>query len=103
MYLNNAKIKELRLDKGWTQQQLADACGVSMRTVQRVEKDGVASVDTTAALCAVFERQRRELMRLSTEITAPGKASLLRIAIISGVIGFVTGIVLTVTLLLITG
>ncbi|MEM7492734.1 MAG: helix-turn-helix transcriptional regulator [Pseudomonadota bacterium] len=45
----------MRLDKGWTQQDLAELCDVSVRTVQRVEKDGIASLETTLALASVFE------------------------------------------------
>ena len=43
------------MDKGWTQQDLAEFCDVSVRTVQRVEKDGLASLETTLALASVFE------------------------------------------------
>ena len=94
MHLNSEKIKQLRLDKGWTQQQLADACGVSMRTVQRVEKLGIASVDTTAALCAVFQLERRQLLRLSTEAYAV-RINTLPVVIISSSLGMLTGIILT--------
>ena len=38
MQLNQKTIKQLRDDKNWTQQSLADACGLSLRTIQRVEK-----------------------------------------------------------------
>ena len=55
MLLASSKIKSMRLDKGWTQQDLAEFCDVSVRTVQRVEKDGVASLETTKALASVFE------------------------------------------------
>lgn len=55
MLLASSKIKSMRLDKGWTQQDLAEFCDVSVRTVQRVEKDGIASLETTLALASVFE------------------------------------------------
>lgn len=48
-------MKRLRLAKNWTQQHLADVCNLSMRTIQRVEKDGVASNETVAAYAAIFE------------------------------------------------
>jgi transcriptional regulator with XRE-family HTH domain len=47
-------IKDLRLQKSWTQEQLAGAAGLSLRTIQRVEKDGVCSLETKQALAAVF-------------------------------------------------
>ena len=34
-------IKELRLKKGMTQQQLADDCGITLRTIQRIENGEV--------------------------------------------------------------
>ena len=55
MEVNAAKIKMLRTDKSWTQQHLADACSVSLRTIQRVERYGNASNETVMSLCAVFE------------------------------------------------
>lgn len=55
MIVNSEKLKRMRHQKNWTQQQLADQCNLSLRTIQRVEKDGVASSDTVSAYCAVFE------------------------------------------------
>jgi transcriptional regulator with XRE-family HTH domain len=34
-------IKELRIKKGLTQQQLADECGITLRTIQRIENGEV--------------------------------------------------------------
>ena len=36
----NEKIKELRIKKGWAQEDLAREIGVSLSTVQRWEKQG---------------------------------------------------------------
>ena len=33
------RIRELRLQKGWTQQQLADAVGVSRQSINSIERD----------------------------------------------------------------
>lgn len=55
MLVDSKKLKRLRLAKNWTQQHLADVCDLSMRTIQRVEKDGVASNETVAAYAAIFE------------------------------------------------
>ncbi len=54
-------VKQQRQHKGWTQQHLADACDVSLRTIQRVEKVGNASHETIMSLCAVFEIDIEEL------------------------------------------
>ena len=64
MQLNPKTIKQLRDDKNWTQQSLADACGLSLRTIQRVEKEGVASRETMMSLCAVFEVKQSSLINL---------------------------------------
>jgi DNA-binding XRE family transcriptional regulator len=64
MQLNPITVKTLRQQHSWTQQHLADACDVSLRTVQRVEKEGTASKETTMSLCAVFEVRQGELIKL---------------------------------------
>ena len=52
--LNNKKIQKLRASKCWSQDELASASGLSVRTIQRVEKNGTASLETTKALASVF-------------------------------------------------
>ncbi len=54
-------IKQMRQERGWTQQHLADACSVNLRTIQRVEKQGQAANETVLALCAVFDVERSRL------------------------------------------
>ncbi len=48
-------IRKLRLEKGWSQEQLAEMAGVSTRTIQRIERGGQASLETKKCLAAVFE------------------------------------------------
>jgi transcriptional regulator with XRE-family HTH domain len=48
-------IQKLRLQRGWSQQQLADLSGLSVRTIQRLEKGQDASVESLKSLAAVFE------------------------------------------------
>src|SRR5262245_32961980 len=48
-------IQKLRLKRGWSQQQLAEASGLSVRTVQRIENGHPASTETLKSLAAVFE------------------------------------------------
>ncbi|HUL92662.1 MAG TPA: helix-turn-helix domain-containing protein [Burkholderiales bacterium] len=47
--------QKLRLKRGWSQQQLAEASGLSVRTIQRIETGHPASVETLKSLAAVFE------------------------------------------------
>lgn len=55
MRINSDKIKQLRQERGWTQSHLAELCDVSLRTIQRIENQGVASGESLMALSAVFE------------------------------------------------
>lgn len=48
-------IQKLRLKQGWSQQQLAEASGLSTRTIQRIEAGYPASVETLKSIAAVFE------------------------------------------------
>ena len=48
-------IQKLRLQRGWSQQQLADASGLSVRTIQRIEAGQPASTESLKSLAAVFE------------------------------------------------
>lgn len=48
-------IQKLRLQRGWSQQQLADLSGLSVRTIQRIEQGHVASTESLKSLAAVFE------------------------------------------------
>jgi len=49
------KIKFERKKHGWSQEQLAGITDLSVRTIQRVEKNGVASLDTLQALASAFD------------------------------------------------
>lgn len=48
-------IQKLRLQRGWSQEQLATISGLSTRTIQRLERGQPASLDTMNTLAAVFE------------------------------------------------
>lgn len=62
MIINASVVKKERTNKGWTQQQLADVSGLSLRTIQRVESQGQGSMETGNALCSVLEMERRTLV-----------------------------------------
>lgn len=47
-------IQKLRLQRGWSQEQLADVSGLSVRTVQRIEGGQSASLESLKALAAAF-------------------------------------------------
>ena len=48
-------VQKFRLKLGWSQQQLADASGLSVRTIQRIEAGYPASTESLKSLAAVFE------------------------------------------------
>jgi transcriptional regulator with XRE-family HTH domain len=48
-------IQKLRLQRGWSQEQLAEISGLSVRTIQRLERGQTASVESLKALAAAFE------------------------------------------------
>lgn len=52
---NTNKFRSRRLARAWSQEQLAELSGLSVRTVQRIENDDQPSLETLSALAAVFE------------------------------------------------
>lgn len=59
-----ARIRDLRLERSWSQEHLAGAAGLSLRTVQRVEGGYASSGDTLLALAAAFDIPATELTKL---------------------------------------
>lgn len=55
-------VVQLRHQYGWSQQQLADICGLSLRTIQRVENTGSASLETRKAIAAAFHKAHHDLL-----------------------------------------
>jgi transcriptional regulator with XRE-family HTH domain len=47
--------QKFRLKRGWSQQQLAEVSGTSLRTIQRIEAGATPSLETLKCLAAVFE------------------------------------------------
>ena len=54
-------VQKLRLQHGWSQQQLAELSGLSVRTIQRVENGHLPSVETLKSLASVFEIEFTQL------------------------------------------
>lgn len=48
-------IQKMCLKRGWSQQQLADASGLSARAIQRIESGHAGSVESLKSIAAVFE------------------------------------------------
>ena len=58
------KIKELRLERAWSQVQLAVVASLSLRTVQRVELSGKCSKESLLSLASAFDIDVKELTDL---------------------------------------
>ena len=68
-------IQKLRLQRGWSQQQLADLSGLSVRTIQRIEQGQVASTESLKSLAAVFEIDFSTLQEPGVNTTAPASTA----------------------------
>lgn len=73
MTINSEKIKTLRKKANWSQEELATASGLSIRTVQRAESEGNAALETQRALAAAFDVQPEALMSKKDDLL-PGEA-----------------------------
>ena len=62
MRINGEKIKSLRLVKGWSQQHLAGACEVNLRTIQRVENTDNGSPETVMALAVALDIEKEKFL-----------------------------------------
>jgi transcriptional regulator with XRE-family HTH domain len=49
------QVKTLRIQHNWSQEQLATMSGLSVRTIQRIEKGESVGLETLKSLAAVFE------------------------------------------------
>ncbi|MFC3195261.1 helix-turn-helix domain-containing protein [Marinicella sediminis] len=63
-------LRKLRLQKGWSQEQLAEISGLSVRTIQRIERGAQPSLDSANALAAVFQ------VEVNTFITTTGETQM---------------------------
>ena len=55
MKINAKLIAELRQQKSWSQDELAIATGLNLRTIQRIENLGSASLQSRKALAAALD------------------------------------------------
>jgi len=60
------RVKELRVARGWTQEQLADAVGVSRQSINSIERDRyVPSLPLALTFARVFACSTDEIFTLN--------------------------------------
>jgi transcriptional regulator with XRE-family HTH domain len=50
-------VRKLRLQRGWSQAELAQFSGLSVRTIQRIERGEKPGLETLKSLAAVFDME----------------------------------------------
>ena len=59
------RVKELRTEHGWTQEQLADAVGVSRQSINSIERDRyVPSLHLALTFSRIFSVPTDQIFRL---------------------------------------
>ncbi|MGB2625169.1 MAG: helix-turn-helix transcriptional regulator [Candidatus Acidiferrum sp.] len=62
------RVKELRTARGWTQEQLADAVGVSRQSINSIERDRyVPSLSLALTFAKVFRCTTDEIFTLENK------------------------------------
>lgn len=62
------RVKELRGERGWTQQELADAVGVSRQSINSIERDRyVPSLMLALTFARVFKCSTDEIFKLESK------------------------------------
>lgn len=72
MAIDTQRLRSLREQRGWSQEQLADVSGLSARTIQRVEATGAAALETRMALAVALELAPADLLAAAQPVPADG-------------------------------
>lgn len=62
MKIDSNKVKSLRISKGWSQEQLSEFSGLSLRTIQRIENGVTISMDSLNVLAKALDVDHNELV-----------------------------------------
>ena len=100
--INLRDIKKMRLERHWSQDQLAEISGLSIRTIQRIENEENAGLESLKSLAAVFEiiiadsnkKEEMEQIRKEEEYVQnlKGFYKLFAVAILSLVVPFILAV-----------
>ena len=61
MKINVAGVLQARKHRSWSQEELAIASGLNLRTIQRIENEGTASLQSRKALAAALDLDVQDL------------------------------------------
>ena len=67
MEIDAKLVKKLRTGKPWSQEQLSEACGLNLRTIQRLESSGKGSIESVTALAFALDVEPNELIQIDNE------------------------------------
>jgi transcriptional regulator with XRE-family HTH domain len=100
--INLRDIKKMRLERHWSQDQLSEMSGLSIRTIQRIENGENAGLESLKSLAAVFEiniadsdkKEEIEQIRKEEEYVqnVKGFYKLLAVAVLSLVAPFIIAV-----------
>jgi len=100
--INLRDIKKLRLERHWSQDQLSEMSGLSIRTIQRIENGENAGLESLKSLAAAFEiniedsdkKEEREQIRKEEEYVQnlKGFYKFLAIALLSLLVPFILAV-----------
>jgi DNA-binding XRE family transcriptional regulator len=91
--ISTEKLKQLRVNNGWSQEQLAEISGLGVRTIQRIEKEGKCSLESKMAIASAFQITPHELDQVNDVVIGEGGINW------SGIVGLVTTVTLIMLLL----
>ncbi len=99
-------VRKLRLQRGWSQDQLSQLSGLSVRTIQRIEGGQKPGLESLKSLAAVFEIKVADLerepdMNNEIQVTENEKAVIEQVRAIKDFYTHLTSYVLVITLLFI--
>lgn len=92
MNIDAQQLKQLRTSKAWTQQQLADASGLSLRTIQRLERYGTGASESVLCVAAALSIDSSVLISdTNFEVVSQPQAFSLPQLIVAALVGAVIG------------
>lgn len=68
MKINAEFVRDMRVQRAWSQEELAMASGLNLRTIQRIENQATASLQSRKSLAAAFEIDTEDLEITETPV-----------------------------------